>query len=49
MSAADELTMGTSLVSVNTFGFLAARRFNQVSREDSVPGRCSSMRPSAIT
>jgi len=34
MSAADEFTMGMLLVLVNTFGFLAARRFNQVSREE---------------
>jgi diguanylate cyclase (GGDEF)-like protein len=34
MSAADKLTMGMLLVLVNTFGFLAARRFNQVSREE---------------
>lgn len=34
MSGADELTMGMLLVLVNTFGFLAARRYNQVSREE---------------
>jgi diguanylate cyclase (GGDEF)-like protein len=34
MSAADEFTMGMLLVLVNTFGFLAARRFQQVSREE---------------
>jgi diguanylate cyclase (GGDEF)-like protein len=34
LSAADKLTMGMLLVLVNTFGFLAARRFNQVSREE---------------
>ncbi len=28
MSAADKLTMGMLLLLVNTFGFLAARRFN---------------------
>ena len=34
MSFADSLTMGMLLVLVNTFGFLAARRFNHVSREE---------------
>jgi diguanylate cyclase (GGDEF)-like protein len=34
MSFADTLTMGMLLVLVNTFGFLAARRFNIVSREE---------------
>ena len=34
MSAADEFTMGMLLVLVNTFGFLAARRFHYVSREE---------------
>jgi diguanylate cyclase (GGDEF)-like protein len=34
MSFADTLTMGMLLVLVNTFGFLAARRFNHVSREE---------------
>ncbi|MGJ9416935.1 diguanylate cyclase [Massilia sp. CMS3.1] len=34
MSYADTLTMGMLLVLVNTFGFLAARRFNHVSREE---------------
>jgi diguanylate cyclase (GGDEF)-like protein len=34
MSAADEFTMGMLLLLVNTFGFLAARRFNHVSREE---------------
>ena len=34
LSAADKLTMGMLLVLVNTFGFLAARRFNYVSREE---------------
>ena len=34
MSAADEFTMGMLLVLVNTFGFLAARRFHHVSREE---------------
>ncbi|MFC5511729.1 diguanylate cyclase [Massilia jejuensis] len=34
MSGADKLTMGMLLVLVNTFGFLAARRFNQVSRAE---------------
>jgi diguanylate cyclase (GGDEF)-like protein len=34
MSSADEFTMGMLLVLVNTFGFLAARRFNHVSREE---------------
>jgi len=34
MSPADKFTMGMLLVLVNTFGFLAARRFNQVSREE---------------
>jgi diguanylate cyclase (GGDEF)-like protein len=34
MSAADKLTMGMLLLLVNTFGFLAARRFNYVSREE---------------
>ncbi len=34
MSSADELTMGMLLVLVNTFGFLAARRYNHVSREE---------------
>lgn len=34
MSFADELTMGMLLVLVNTFGFLAARRFNYVSRQE---------------
>ena len=34
MSFADTLTMGMLLVLVNTFGFLAARRYNHVSREE---------------
>ena len=34
MSFADTFTMGMLLVLVNTFGFLAARRFNHVSREE---------------
>ena len=34
MSFADTLTMGMLLVLVNTFGFLAARRFHHVSREE---------------
>jgi diguanylate cyclase (GGDEF)-like protein len=34
MSPADKFTMGMLLVLVNTFGFLAARRFNHVSREE---------------
>ena len=34
LSPADEFTMGMLLVLVNTFGFLAARRFNHVSREE---------------
>lgn len=34
LSAADKFTMGMLLVLVNTFGFLAARRFNYVSREE---------------
>jgi diguanylate cyclase (GGDEF)-like protein len=34
MSFADTLTMVMLLVLVNTFGFLAARRFNHVSREE---------------
>jgi diguanylate cyclase (GGDEF)-like protein len=34
MSAADKLTMGMLLLLVNTFGFLAARRFNYVSRQE---------------
>ena len=34
LSAADKLTMGMLLVLVNTFGFLAARRFHYVSREE---------------
>ena len=34
LSPAEKLTMGMLLVLVNTFGFLAARRFNQVSREE---------------
>lgn len=34
MSFADTLTMGMLLVLVNTFGFLAARRYNRVSREE---------------
>ncbi|KQQ87744.1 diguanylate cyclase [Massilia sp. Leaf139] len=34
LSYPDKLTMGMLLVLVNTFGFLAARRFNHVSREE---------------
>ena len=34
LSFTDTLTMGMLLVLVNTFGFLAARRFNHVSREE---------------
>lgn len=34
MSSADKFTMGMLLVLVNTFGFLAARRFQYVSREE---------------
>lgn len=34
MSSADKFTMGMLLVLVNTFGFLAARRFNHVSRAE---------------
>lgn len=34
MAFADELTMVMLLVLVNTFGFLAARRFNHVSRQE---------------
>lgn len=34
MSGADKFTMGMLLVLVNTFGFLAARRFHHVSREE---------------
>jgi diguanylate cyclase (GGDEF)-like protein len=34
LSSADKFTMGMLLVLVNTFGFLAARRFNHVSREE---------------
>lgn len=34
MAFADTLTMGMLLVLVNTFGFLAARRFQHVSREE---------------
>ncbi|MET0980689.1 MAG: GGDEF domain-containing protein [Telluria sp.] len=34
VSFADTLTMGMLLVLVNTFGFLAARRYNHVSREE---------------
>ena len=34
MSGADELTMGMLLLLANTFGFLAARRYNHVSREE---------------
>lgn len=34
MSHADKVTMGMLLLLVNTFGFLAARRFNHVSREE---------------
>ncbi|MFC5461318.1 GGDEF domain-containing protein [Massilia niabensis] len=34
MSFADTLTMGMLLVLVNTFGFLAARRYNRVAREE---------------
>ena len=34
LSAADTLTMAMLMLLVNTFGFLAARRFNYVSREE---------------